>query len=328
MKVRRTLIAVLALGTLALMHDEAPAQTKFVNIGTASIAGAYYPAGGQICNLVNRGREKYGYTFRCSVESTGGSTANARAMKAGDLEIALLQSDTAFKAWNGTEEFKDIGPNKDLRFLFSLHPDLFHIVTRAGKPVKTITDLKGQAVNTGSPGTGSESALYSALPVYGMTPQSLFGRDVKLTPREQGSALCDGKIDAFIYETGIGSASIIEPTTVCKATVSGWWDDTIAKMVAQTPFLIAATIPKGSYEGQTEDLKTWGNVTVVAVSSRLPDDVAYFITKAVFDNFDQLREQHVSFRAMTPANSAKSGQVIPYHPGSLKFFREAKLVSP
>ena len=65
---------LLAGGLVGLGGTAANAQQNFITIGTGGITGVYYPTGGAICRLVNKGRKDHG--VRCSVESTGGSVYN------------------------------------------------------------------------------------------------------------------------------------------------------------------------------------------------------------------------------------------------------------
>ena len=101
----------------------------FVTIGTGGVTGVYYPAGGAICLIVNKGRKDHG--IRCSVESTGGSVFNLNTIRAGDMDLGIAQSDWQFHAFYGTSRFQDQGPFKDLRSVFSLHPEPFTVVARA-----------------------------------------------------------------------------------------------------------------------------------------------------------------------------------------------------
>src|ERR1700675_597883 len=82
------------------------ASTKYIGIATGSITGVYYPAGGAICRLVNRGRKEHG--IRCTVESTGGSIDNLEAVHKGDLELGVVQSDLLYDAYNGSGIFSDV----------------------------------------------------------------------------------------------------------------------------------------------------------------------------------------------------------------------------
>jgi len=103
------------------MGGGALAAQQFVSIGTGGVTGVYYPTGGAICRLVNKDRKEHG--IRCSAESTGGSIYNINTIRAGELEFGVAQSDWQYHAYNGTSKFEDQGAFKDLRAVFSVHPE-------------------------------------------------------------------------------------------------------------------------------------------------------------------------------------------------------------
>jgi TRAP transporter TAXI family solute receptor len=100
-----TTAAVVAM-TLAATAPSAMAE-EFITIGTGGVTGVYYPTGGAICRLVNKGRRDHG--IRCSVESTGGSVYNINTIREGELEFGVAQSDWQYHAYNGTSKFEDAG---------------------------------------------------------------------------------------------------------------------------------------------------------------------------------------------------------------------------
>ena len=102
------------------------ARTTFVTIGTGGITGVYYPTGGAIAKMVNKKRKEYG--IRATVESTGGSVFNVNAVMAGDLDFSVVQSDRQFQAVEGIANWKDKGPQKDLRAVFSIHPETVDLI--------------------------------------------------------------------------------------------------------------------------------------------------------------------------------------------------------
>ena len=123
---RTFIIAVALIFGLSLLAGLGPvekkadaAKTTFVTIGTGGITGVYYPTGGAIAKMVNQKRKEYG--IRATVESTGGSVFNINAIMAGDLEFGVAQSDRQYQAVKGIEDWKDKGPQKDLRAVFSIH---------------------------------------------------------------------------------------------------------------------------------------------------------------------------------------------------------------
>src|SRR6056300_397248 len=153
---------------LAAMLSAAPVQAQtFVTIGTGGVTGVYYPTGGSICRVVNKDRKEHG--IRCSVESTGGSVYNLNAIRAGELDIGVVQSDWQYHAYNGTSKFKDQGANKDLRAVFSVHPEPFTVLVR-GKSFNNVTkfeDLKGMKVNVGNPGSGQRATMEVVMDAFG-----------------------------------------------------------------------------------------------------------------------------------------------------------------
>ncbi len=325
---KRSFIATLSLvAALFVVADTAgAAEKKFVNIGTAGIGGGYYPTGGFICNVLNKSRKKYGHKVRCSVESTAGSVANLRAMHAGELDVAVAQADWQFHAKRGTSKFEDIGANPKLRFLFSLHHDVFHIVSRKGSGIMNFADLKGKVVNTGNAGSGTEATIYLALDTYGLKADEFFKLETKLTSREQASALCDGKIDAFIYPTGITAASITEATNTCDAEIANWSDDTVNKLVGDTSYFGFVTIPDGVYRGQKGERKSWGMPATLVATADADEEVIYYMVKAVFDNFEDFKKQSSLYIGLDRSTTVINGKSAEFHPGALKYFKEVGMV--
>jgi len=192
--------AALALGSAVQAQDE-----TFISIGTGGVTGVYYPAGGAICRLVNRDRAEHG--IRCGVESTGGSIFNINAIRSGELEFGVAQSDWQYHAYNGTSRFEDTGAFEDLRAVFSLHPEPFTVVARADAGITDFEDLKGKRVNIGNPGSGQRATMDVVMDTLGWTTSD-FSVASELPPNEQASALCDNNIDAMIYTVGHPSGAI------------------------------------------------------------------------------------------------------------------------
>ena len=181
--------AALALAAASLAAPAAMAQqTKFVTIGTGGVTGVYYAAGGAICRLVNKDRTKHG--LRCSVESTGGSVFNANAIRAGELDMGVVQSDVQYSAVKGEGQFKAAGPSGDLRAMFSMHPEPMTVVVRKELNAQSLTDLKGKRFNIGNPGSGHRSGADDLLAAFGMKTSDL-GLASELKADEHGPELMD-----------------------------------------------------------------------------------------------------------------------------------------
>ena len=105
MKRKASLLAALTLGFVMVFSSAAVSDTTFVTIGTGGVTGVYYPTGGAIARLVNKGKKEHG--IRASVESTGGSVYNLNAIASGELDMGVAQSDWQYHAYNGSSRFQD-----------------------------------------------------------------------------------------------------------------------------------------------------------------------------------------------------------------------------
>jgi TRAP transporter TAXI family solute receptor len=304
---------------LALGGASAFAQQKFVTIGTGGVTGVYYAAGGAICRLVNKDRATHG--IRCSVESTGGSVFNVNTIKAGELDMGVAQSDVQFNAFNGAGQFKDAGAYKDLRAVFSLHPEPFTVLARKEANIGKFEDLKGKRFNVGNPGSGTRASLEELIGAMGWK-LSDFGLAAELKADEHGPALCDGKIDAFFYGVGHPSANIQDPTTTCGAKLVPITNAAVDKLVKEKPFYAMATIPAGLYPNNPQPTQTYGVLATFVSSAKVPSETIYAVVKAVFENFEDFKKLHPALANLKPEEMIKNGLSAPLHDGAVKYYKE------
>ncbi|MBT8456877.1 MAG: TAXI family TRAP transporter solute-binding subunit [Rhodobacteraceae bacterium] len=313
-----------ALAAAAMAAGAASAQQTFIAIGTGGVTGVYYPTGGAICRLVNRGRADHG--IRCGVESTGGSVFNINAIRGGELEFGVAQSDWQFHAYNGTSRFEETGAFEGLRAVFSVHPEPFTVVARADAGIESFEDLKGKRVNLGNPGSGQRGTMDVVMEALGWTTDD-FALAAELQAAEQSQALCDNNIDAMIYTVGHPSGSIQEATTACDSVLVDVTGPAIDGLVENNSYYRVATIPGGMYRGNDEDTTTFGVGATFVTSADVPDDVVYEVVKAVFENIDQFKSLHPAFANLDPAQMANDGLSAPLHAGAERYFREAGLIN-
>lgn len=316
-------ISVALLSTSLVGGTAIAQEQQFVSIGTGGVTGVYYPTGGAICRLVNRNRKEHG--IRCGVESTGGSVFNINAVRGGELEFGVAQSDWQFHAYNGTSRFEEQGAFEGLRAVFSVHPEPFTVVARADAGISTFEDLKGKRVNVGNPGSGQRGTMEVLMDAMGWTMGD-FALSSELQAAEQSQALCDNNIDAMVYTVGHPSGSIQEATTSCDSVLVTVENEATAKLIADNSYYRSAVIPGGMYRGNDEDVNTFGVGATFVSSTDVPDDVVYEIVKAVFENIDQFRSLHPAFANLDPEQMASAGLSAPLHPGAERYYKEAGLI--
>ena len=302
-----------------LFAGGAMAQQQFISIGTGGVTGVYYPTGGAICRLVNKGRKEHG--IRCSAESTGGSIYNINTVRAGELEFGVAQSDWQHHAFNGTSKFADQGKFEDLRAVFSVHPEPLTLLTRGDNNVTDFPSLKGTRFNVGNVGSGQRATTEVVMEAYGMSMDDL-AVAAELKGSEMAQALCDNKIDAMAYTIGHPAAAITEATNTCDVKFLNVTGSEIDKLIAENPFYRSATIPAGMYKGQDEPVTTFGVGATFVSSAAVSDDVVYVVVKAVFDNFDDFKKLHPAFANLKEEEMIQDGLSAPLHPGAVKYYKE------
>jgi len=320
MKFRTGNVSFLASVLIALTSLSGPAvaQQKFVTIGTGGVTGVYYAVGGAVCRLMNKSRAETG--LRCSVESTGGSVFNANAIKTGELDFGLAQSDIQFGAAKGEGQFKGKA-DPDLRAVFSVHPEPFTVLARKDAGVTSFADFKGKRFNIGNPGSGTLSSMEELLRQMGWTKND-FSLAAELKADEQGTALCDNKIDGFFYGVGHPSAAIQDPTIACGAKLISLTGPAVETLLKEHPYYAKATIPGGMYANNPNPTETYGVLATVITSAKVADTTVYALVKAVFDNFDEFKKLHPAFAHLEPKDMVKNGLSAPLHPGAIKFYKE------
>ncbi len=317
------LLAFAVAASFVPVSQAEAAGQQFVTIGTGGVTGVYYPTGGAICRLVNKTRKEHG--IRCSVESTGGSAYNLNTIGAHELDMGVAQSDVQYHAYNGTGKFAKQGANKDLRAVFSVHPEPFTVVARADSGIKNFMDLKGKRVNIGNPGSGQRDTMELVMAAVGMTRDD-FKLTSELKSAEQSTALCDNKVDAMVFTVGHPNGSIKEATTSCDSVLVTVDGPAIDKLVADNDYYRTATVPGGMYRGTDVDTKTFGVGATFVSSTDVPNDVIYNVVKAVFENFDEFKKLHPAFGNLNPAEMIKDGLSAPLHEGAVKYYKEAGMM--
>lgn len=318
-----TYTRLLAAAGVVALATPVFAQQSFISIGTGGVTGVYYPTGGAICRMMAKTRGEHG--IRCAVESTGGSVYNVNAVREGELEFGVAQSDVQFNAFNGEGSFADQGANENLRSVFSIHPEPFTVVARADAGIASFEDLKGKRVNVGNPGSGQRATMEVLMDEMGWTMED-FSLASELQAAEQSQALCDNNIDAMIYTVGHPSGSIQEATTACDSVLVNVANDAVDGLVEEYPYYRKATVPGGMYRGNDGETQTFGVGATLVTSSEVPEDVVYNLVKAVFEDIDGFRALHPAFANLDPKEMAQDGLSAPLHAGAEKYFREAGLI--
>jgi TRAP transporter TAXI family solute receptor len=294
-----------------------------IYIGTAGVTGVYYPAGGAICRLVNKGRKQNG--VNCAMESTEGSIANVEALRAGELDMAIVQSDWQFHAYQGDAPFAEAGPYRDLRAVFSLHAEPFTLVARDDSGIATASDLRGKRVNIGNPGSGQRATTEAVMAANDWTMAD-FAQVSELPSDEQAAALAGGRVDAIVFTVGHPSGEIYDATKSTAARLVPITGPAVDRLIADHPYYAKAVIPGGLYRGNDSATPTFGVRATLVAPATMPDDLVYLVVRSVFENFEEFKSLHPALANLDRREMARAALTAPLHPGAERYYREAGLI--
>jgi TRAP transporter TAXI family solute receptor len=301
-----TLVAM-SLGAPAMAQDQ-------LSIATGGTGGTYYPVGGGLAEIVNNHVEGYSAT----AEVTGASVENMGLIATGDVDLAIALADTVAQAYTGTGKFE--GQQLDMvRGLASLYANMVHIVALESSGITSLEDLRGKRVSIGAPGSGTEVNTAAILAANGITYDDI--DEQRLNFNETADALANGDIDAGFWSVGAPTSSILNlATTQDIVIISLTQAELDAAMAADATFAMT-TLPSGSYTGVDEEISVLGIPNVLVVSSEMSDDLAYALTKAMFENIAELQAVHPAANETT-IEFTMGATPIPLHPGALQYYDE------
>ena len=296
--------------------DDGP-RSRFISIATGGTGGVYYPYGGGLAKILNENLPG----IRATAEVTSASVDNLKLIRDGKADIAFALADTVADGVNGRGAF--IGAPVPAVSLAVLYSNYTHLVTLAQSGIRTVADLRGRTVSTGSPGSGTEVIAFRVLRAAGLNPEA----DVThqgLSASESAGALKDGKLDAFFWSGGLPTAAVQDLAHSQGITIQMIPTGDLVPVLQRDhgPLYFPLTVPAGAYPGVTAPVSVVGVANVLVVHRDMPEPLAYDITRLLFEKAQELVAIHPEARNLSPA-AAGQGSPADFHPGALRYYREA-----
>jgi len=318
-KIFASLSVLIGFGAASLVSADSPRLT-LITIGSGGVNGVYYPAAGALCRLLNRKTNEH--KIRCLAETSGGSIQNIQDIQSGAVDLGLVQTDIQADAIRGQGRFKKAGPAPTLRSLFTVHAEPFTIVARLDSDIEHFDDLKGKRVNFGMVGSGSRATMEMVMQAFEM-PESDLGMVLSLPVSSAQAALCDNKIDAFVFVVGHPNRAVREVSETCAVRLVQVAGKPIDALLEKHPHFLPMTIQGGMYSGIQASVQTFGVRAAVMALDTLPTNIAYQLTRAALDNLEDLRRLHPAFAHLV-AKEMGEGSTAPIHDGAKRFFDESR----
>lgn len=286
-------------------------KVDFIGIATGGTGGTYYPLGGTFAKIIE---DETG--IKASASTSGASAENMASIKDGKTEIAFTQTDIASYASEGTQMFSD-NKVENARGIATLYPETIQIVTTKKSGIKSVEDLKGKVVSVGEAGSGTLLNAEQILEIHGMKLEDLEARNLSFDDSTTG--IQDGTIDAAFITSGTPTGAVEGLAATEDISIVPVDSAKIAELIEKYPYYAEDEIPAGTYSKVDEAITTVAVRAMLVTNSDISEDVIYDVTKAIFENTDQIT--HAKGKLIKAENGLK-GMGIELHPGAKKYFDE------
>lgn len=286
------------------------AEPEYISVLTGGTTGTYYPLGGAMATIIENETG-----IDTTAEVSQASAANMTSLADGTGEIAFVQTDTAFYASEGSNMFE--GEVIDsVSAIGALYPETIQIVTTEGSGIAAFEDLAGKSVSVGAPGSGTYINAEQLLEIHGMTMDDIDAQNLDFG--ESQESLQSGQIDAAFITAGTPTGAVESLSATSDVNIVPVAADKAAELIEKYPYYAEDVVPSGTY-GLTEEVPTVSVLAMLVVQNDISEDTVYDITKAIYENTDQIQHAKAEF---IKAETALDGIGIDIHPGAQRYFDE------
>jgi TRAP transporter TAXI family solute receptor len=289
----------------------------FINVLTGGTSGVYYPLGVAIGKIYSDQIPG----VKTQVQATKASVENLILLQQGRGELAFTLGDSLKAAWEGDEEAGFKSKLDRLRTIGAIYPNYIQIVATVDSGIRTLADLRGKSLSVGAPKSGTELNSRAILAAAGLSYKDI-GRVEYLPFAESVDLMKNRQLDATLQSAGLGVASLKDLSSSVEIVVVSVPRAIVDKI---GPPFVAAKIPANTYTGQDKDVPTAAVINYLVTSSAVSDDLAYQMTKLIFESLPELANSHVAGREIR-LEQAANGSPVPLHPGAIRYYREKGLI--
>ncbi|QPF85557.1 TAXI family TRAP transporter solute-binding subunit [Bradyrhizobium genosp. L] len=306
-----------AIAAASVLSAPSAQAEQFINVLTGGTSGVYYPLGVAMGKIFG---DKIP-DVKSQVQATKASVENLVLLQQGRGEIAFTLGDSLKAAWEGDTEAGFKTKLDKLRTIGAIYPNYIQIVATAESGIKTLADLKGKSLSVGAPKSGTELNSRAILAAAGMSYKDL-GKIEYLPFAESVDLMKNRQLNATLQSAGLGVASLKDLSTSTDIAVVAVPKEIVDKI---GPPFVSVMIPANTYAGQDKDVPTAAVVNYLVTSSAVSDDLAYQMTKLVYESLPELANAHAAGKEIK-LETAATGSPVPLHPGAIRYYKEKGLI--
>lgn len=285
-----------------------------LTIGTADSGGTMYAVGSAIAQAITEGES----SIKINLGASTGSTMNVRGLAAGEIDLGLVSGDVAYAAYHGEDVFTQ--PVESLRAVAAIYVSTSNWLALKSLGVEYVHDLVGKRIGVGPQESTTELSARTAVKVLGLDQN---GTQLVNCGLGDGARMVgQGELDAIHGFTGAPVGGLMELAQEQPCTLLKYTQEELDAILEQNQSYVHTVIPAGTYEGQTEDVDTFGVKCLLCVNESMPDLMVYQLTQEIWAATKRLVKEHPSLEKMEDRNFVCQDLPIPLHPGAQEFYED------
>lgn len=274
------------------------------------------------------------------INLTAGKASTRSALDASKGATDLYLSSPAVSGYmkSGSKMFSGISDApklyKNLRGLFNFPLGQYHIVVHADSGITSLKQIKGKRVFIGPPGGAATVVAIAIIKgVTGYKPGVDYDM-AKLDWTSGSQAFQDDQVALMIVPQLVPSPllqqiALLQKIRLLDIPDKAFKSKPIAKLLTAAGYT-RSTIPAGAYgdhQVNTKPVNAISSWVGIGTNKLLDEDLAYKITKTVFDNIETIHKT-ASFLGSVNIDNALKQMVTPLHPGAVRYYRERGITIP
>lgn len=285
-------------------------------LSTGTTTGIFYQLGALLSTLWTNELDQ-----QVLSQGSNGSVDNINLMQQGEVTMGFSTVNVIYEAYNGVGSFEG-NQYEDIRILANLYPNVSHVIALENVGINSIEDIEGKSLVFGAPGSATEIESSLLLESHGVNLDNVDSNYVGFT--EAVDLLRNNQVDAVNIYTGVPSSAATELISTVDSKIINFSEEGIKKLTDESkyPWNIEHVIEAGTYDNQEEDIVTVGQFAGIAVDANVSDEVVYELTKALWENLNDLESGHAIAKQFDLNLAVKGTADVPLHPGAEKYYKE------
>lgn len=296
--------------------QSAEGNSKGQVLSTGTTTGVFYSLGALLSTTWSNDLDQ-----QVTSQGSNGSVDNLNKMKQGEVTMGFSTVNVIYEAYNGVGSFEDEA-YEDVRILANLYPNVSHVITPEDSDIESIEDIGGNSFVFGAPGSATELESKLILEAHDVDIANVDENYVGFT--EAVDLLRNSQVDAVNIYTGVPSSAATELISTVDSKVLSFSDEAIEYMTNESeyPWNFEHVIDADTYDNQDGDIVTVGQFSGIAIDANVSEDDAYELTKALWENLDELKEGQAVAEQFDPELAVQGRADVPLHPGAEKYYKE------